>query len=184
MCCRVLGEGEWLPSLLWSEWLGVQRSPEGSGNPAVIGMLALQGFHAGVSVGGNRYKRVRQVQPRKHQIHLAPDPEQTPVSRGENPGLARLPALVASWTARLHPQEGSPHPPGPECSGLIFGKDEKVWVKLSPGGAPGLPPGVAQAVTGKAWSILRVRRDQGKGLRWGALWGLRPTGCQNGGGTL
>lgn len=69
MCCRVLGEGEWLPSLLWSEWLGVQRSPEGSGNPAVIGMLALQGFHAGVSVGGNRHKCVRQVQPRE-----TPDP--------------------------------------------------------------------------------------------------------------
>lgn len=61
-----------------------------------------------------------------------------------NHGLARLPALVASWTARLHLRRAVLTHLAPSAAGLIFDKDE-VCVKLSPGGAPGLPLGMAQA---------------------------------------
>lgn len=47
-----------MPSLLWSDWLRAQCSPEGSRSPAVTGILALKGFRAERGVGGDGPKRV------------------------------------------------------------------------------------------------------------------------------
>lgn len=55
-CCPSAGEGGRCPALQGCEWLGARCSLEGSGNPAMAGVLALQGLHAGCHCSGIRHK--------------------------------------------------------------------------------------------------------------------------------